>query len=159
MRRTGIVLALLFGVAAASLPAIGRGDFDRVVDFSVTLKTLAAAADGATALPTARMLVLSGTVSSIAILNKDEPTFKVRIELIAGEWFGTEDVKAYACYVDFSGPEYFAAFPPRAPAQPGPGVIVQSVRVLVAGRALSIVTTPLGDKRVLLEGAYVRAIE
>lgn len=158
MRRTAAVLAL-FTVLAASLPAVSKGDFDRVVDFSVTLKSLAAAADGKVALPTSRMLLLSGTVSSITILNKDQPTFQARIELITGEWLGLEDVKAYACYIDFTGPDFFSVFPARAPAQPVPGVIVQSARVLVAARAVSIVTTPLGEKRVLLEGAYIRVIE
>jgi hypothetical protein len=158
MRRTAAVLAL-FTVLAASLPAASKGEFDRVVDFSVTLKTLAAAADGKAALPTARMLVLSGTVSSITIVNKDPASFQVRIELITGEWIGTEDVKAYACYVDFTGADFSAVFPVRPPARPGPGVIVQSARVIVAARAVSIVTTPLGEKRVLLEGAYIRPVE
>jgi hypothetical protein len=158
MRRTAAVLAL-FTVLAAALPAASKADFDRVVDFSVTLKTLAAAADGKAALPTSRMLLLAGTVSTITILNKDQASFQVRIELITGEWLGLEDVKAYACYVDFTGADFFNTFPARAPAQPGPGVIVQSARVLVAARAVSIVTTPLGEKRVLLEGAYIRGIE
>jgi hypothetical protein len=158
MRRTAAVLALST-VLAVSLPAVGKGDFDRVVDFSVTLKSLAAAADGTAALPTSRMLLLSGTVSGITIVNKDQAAFQVRIELITGEWFGTEDVKAYACYVDFSGPDFFAVFPARPPAQPVPGVILQNARVLVAARAVSIVTSPLGEKRVLLEGSYIRAIE
>jgi hypothetical protein len=158
MRRTAAVLAL-FTVLAAAVPAASKGDFDRVVDFSVTLKTLAAAADGKAALPTSRMLVLSGTVSTITIVNKDQAAFRVRIELITGEWLGLDDVIAYACYVDFAGADFFNTFPARPPAQPGPGVIVQNARVLVAARAVSIVTTPLGEKRVLLEGAYIRAIE
>jgi hypothetical protein len=158
MRRTVIVLAL-FAAASLSLSAVGKGDFDRVVDFSVTLKTLAAVADGNGTLPSARMLLLSGTVSSVTVLNKEKPAFKVRIELIMGEWIGTEDVKAYSCWVEYSGPEYFSVFPARAPAQPGPDVVAQNARVLVAGRAVSVVTTPLGEKRVLLEGAYIRVIE
>ena len=158
MRRTAAVLAL-FTVLAAALPAVSKGDFDRVVDFSVTLKSLAAAADGKAALPTSRILMLSGTVSGITIVNKDQPTFQARIELITGEWLGLDDVKAYACYVDFTGADFFPVFPVRPPAQPGPGVIVQSARVLVVARAVSIVTTPLGEKRVLLEGEYIRSIE
>jgi hypothetical protein len=31
--------------------------------------------------------------------------------------------------------------------------------VLVAGRALNVVTTPLGEKRVVVEGASIRVIE
>ena len=106
---------------AVMLPALSRGDFDRVVDFSVTLKTLAAVAEGKAPLPTGKMLLLSGTVSDVNILNKDERAFKVRIELITGEWIGLEDVKAYACYVEFSGPEFFKVFPARPPRTASPG--------------------------------------
>ncbi len=158
MRRTGVVLVLL--VAAASvLPGVSKADFDRVVDFSVTLKTLSEAADGSVPLPSSRMLLLSGTVSNITLLNRDEPAFRARIELITGEWIGTEDVKAYTCSVDFSGREYFSTFPARPPAQPQSGVVLQNARVLVVARVVDIVTTPLGEKRVLLEGVYIRPIE
>ena len=51
------------------------------------------------------------------ILNKEQATFKVRIELITGEWIGLDDVKSYACYIDFTGPEFFKVFP-AAPARP-----------------------------------------
>jgi hypothetical protein len=141
------------------LPALSRGDFDRVVDFSVTLKTLAAAAEGTTPLPTGRMLLLSGTVSDVTILNKDEKTFKVRIELIAGEWIGLEDVKAYACYVEFSGPEFFKVFPARAPRTVTADVITLNSRVMVVCSPLDIVDAPQGEKHVRAAGTYIRAIE
>jgi hypothetical protein len=160
MRRTAVVIAVFLLAATSAAFAATRADFDRVVDFSVTLKTLAAAAEGSQPLPTGRMIVLTGTVSSVTIVNKDQPTFQVRIELITGEWFGTEDVKAYTCFVDFTGAEFFKVFPARAPSQPsGSDVVLQNSRVLVAGRALSIVTTPLGEKRVIVEGASIRVIE
>ena len=159
MMRTFAAFMALFLAAAVAGSAATRADFDRVVDFSVTLKELAAAADGKAALPTGRMIILSGTVSNVTIENKDQPTFKVRIELITGEWIGLDDVKAYACYIEFTGPEFFSVFPARAPAQAVPGIVVQNSRVLIAGRALSIVTTPLGEKRVLMDGAYIRVIE
>ena len=158
MRRTAVVLALVLLAPAAALAAT-RADFDRVVDFSVTLKSLAAAADGTQPLPTGKMIVLTGTVSSVTIVNKDPATFQVRIELITGEWFGLDDVKAYSCYVDFTGQEFFRIFPARAPAQPTPDMVLQNARVLVAGRATSIVTTPLGEKRVVVDGASIRVIE
>jgi hypothetical protein len=160
MRRTVPVLACLFLVlGAAALPALSHGDFDRVVDFSVTLKSLAAAADGKAPLPTGRMVVLSGTVSDVSILDKEPATFKVRIELITGEWIGLEDVKAYTCYVEFSGPEFFKVFPARAPRTVTPGVIVGNSRVLVVGRVVELTTSPLGAKRALVDGAYIRSIE
>jgi hypothetical protein len=159
MRRTVPALALFLLLGATALPALSSGDFDRVVDFGVTLKSLAAAADGTAPLPAGRLIVLSGTVSDVTILDKEKATFKVRIELITGEWIGLEDVKAYACYVDFSGPEYFKVFPSPAPRKAVPGVVVNNSRVLVVGRVMDITTTPLGARRVLVDGAHIRNVE
>jgi hypothetical protein len=161
MRRSPVrplLVTLALFSSAVALPAASRADFDRVVDFSVTLKTLAAAADGTEPMPAGRMLVLSGTVSAVTIVNKEEATFRVRIEIITGEWVGLEDVKSYASFVDYAGQEFFAVFPARAPAKPGPDIVVQGSRVLVVARAAGVTTTPLGEKRTLLEGAYIRAI-
>ena len=160
MRRSVQLLGCVILLSGAVvLPALSRGDFDRVVDFSVTLKTLAAVADGRAPLPTGRMLLLSGTVSDVTILNRDEQGFKVRIELITGEWIGLEDVKAYACYVEFSGPEFFKVFPARPPRTTAPDVITLNSRVVVVCSPLDIVTTPQGEKRVRAAGAYIRSIE
>jgi len=152
---------LAFAALSGALPAaaISRADFDRVVDFSVTLKDLAAAADGTGRLPTGRLCVLSGTVSDVDISSKEEATFRVRIELITGEWIGTEDVRSYSCYVDFSGPEFFKIFPARPPRSPVPGTVVINSRVIVVGRALDITRTPQGEKRVRVEGMFVRPVE
>jgi hypothetical protein len=157
--RSGSLACVLLLVCSLHLPALSRTDLDRVLDLSVTLKTLSAAADGAAPLPYGRMLLLSGTVSDVAILDKDEATFRVRIELITGEWVGTEDVKAYACYVEFSGPEYFKVFPARPPRKAAPGTVVLDSRVIVMGAAQGVTTTPLGEKRVRVQGAYIRALE
>jgi hypothetical protein len=157
MRRS--LPALLLLLCSAFLPALSRADFDTVVDFSVTLKNLAAVAEGTERLPAGRALLLSGTVSDVSVLSKDEATFKVRIELIMGEWIGVDDVKSYACYVEFSGPEWFRIFPARAPRNAPPGVISLNARVVVVGSAIEVVTTPLGEKRVLVKGMHIRIIE
>ena len=160
MRRSLPALAcllLLFGPAL--LPALSRADFDRVVDFSVTLETLAAVAAGKEPLPAGRMFLLSGTVSDVTILNREEAAFKVRIEVITGEWIGLEDVKSYACYIDFSGPEYFKIFPARPPRTADHDIVTLNTRVVVVGAPVNIMTTPLGEKRVLLQGAHIRTIE
>jgi hypothetical protein len=159
MRRSLPLLASLLLLCSAHLPAISRADFDRVVDFSVTLKNLAAVADGREQLPAGKVLLLSGTVSDVNILNKDEATFKVRIELITGEWIGLDDVKSYACYIDFSGPEFFKVFPARQARTAAPGTISLNSRVVVIGSAVDVTGTPLGEKRVLVQGMHIRMIE
>ncbi len=150
---------ILLLVGPALLPALSRADLERVIDFSVTLKTLATAADSGAPIPAGRTVLLSGTVSDVNILNKDQAGFKVRIELITGEWIGLEDVKSYSCYVEFTGSEYFKVFPARAPREAHRDLVTLNSRVLVIGRVLDVGATPLGAKRVVIDGAYIRSIE
>jgi len=161
MRRIvpALLVSVLLASAAQAATGLTRADFQRIVDFSVTLKDLSAVADGTEPLSTGKIVVLNGTVSDVSILGKDQPSFKVRIELITGEWVGTEDVKSYTCYVDFSGPEFFKVFPARAPRTLGPDMVVINSRVIVVGRPMEVTKTPLGEKRVLVEGMFVRPVE
>jgi hypothetical protein len=156
MRR---ILPLFFFAAATAVFGLSRADFERVVDFSVTLKDLAAVADGRESLPSARIVILNGTVSDVDVISKEEGSFRVRIELITGEWIGTEEVKSYTCYVDFNGPEYFRTFPARPPKVLAPGTVAINSRVIVIGRPIEVTKTPMGEKRVLVEGMFVRTVE
>jgi len=159
MRRSFAMVACLLLLAGAYLPALSRADLERIIDFSVTLKSLATAAEQGSSLPEGKTVLLSGTVSDVNILSKDEAGFKVRIELITGEWIGLDDVKAYTCYVEFTGGEYFQLFPARPPKEANRQLITLNSRVIVLGRVVGLTTTPLGAKRVLVDGAYIRSIE
>ena len=160
MRRSVPLFACILLLAGpAILPALSRADLDRVIDFSVTLKSLATAADSGAPIPTGRTVLLSGTVSDVNIVNKDQAGFKVRIELITGEWIGLDDVKSYSCYVEFTGAEYFKMFPARPPHTANRDLVSMNSRVIVVGRIVQVAATPLGDKRVLVDGAYIRTTE
>jgi hypothetical protein len=161
MRRSVFLAAcvVLLAGSALLLPALSRAELDRIFDFSVTLKSLSTAADGGSALPEGKTILLSGTVSDVNILNKDPASFKVRIELISGEWIGLDDVKAYTCYVDFSGSDYFRLFPARPPREANHELITLNSRVLVVGRVMGVTTTALGGKHALVDGAFIRSIE
>jgi hypothetical protein len=108
--KLGWILAIALALASPSY-AFDRQDFDRIADFSVTIKTLAGLPEpGRLA---GRLLLLDGTVASMQLLDPDEATFAVELELAGGEWIGTEDVKIYLCRVRFRGREYFRLFPRR----------------------------------------------
>ena len=156
---TGSLACILLVFVPALLPALSRADLERVIDLSVTLKTLASAAEAGAPIPAGRTVLLSGTVSDVNILNKDPAGFRVRIELITGEWIGLEDVKSYSCYVDFTGAEYVKVFPARAPREANHDLVMLNSRVLVVGRVVGVGATPLGAVRVLVDGAYIRTIE
>jgi hypothetical protein len=141
---------LLLILPAAFASAIGRADFDAVVDFSVTMKTVAAAAEGSVRLPPTKLFLLDGAVSDVTVLDKVQATFKVRIRLLSGEWIGLEDVKGYSCYVSFSGPEYSAMFPAKVSA---------NSRILVLARAVAVTESPNGEKLMSLDGLALRVLQ
>jgi hypothetical protein len=146
-------------LAAGLLPAATRADFDGVVDFSVSLKTVAAAAAGGPALPAGKLFVLDGTVSEVAVLDREPESFRARIELLAGEWLGTEDVKSYACIIEFSGPAFARSFPSRPPQVAAPDMVLLGSRILVVVRPAGVTTTRQGERRMVMEGLYIRAIQ
>lgn len=158
--RARFLAVVTLSLAAAGLSALSRSDFDRTVDFAVEIKELDAYLTGQRTLPerNQRFLLLEGTVSDVVVLDKEEATFKVRVELISGEWVGTEDVKSYTCWIVFSGPEYAKLFPARAPKTPGPGVVTVNTRILAVALARDVGQNAFGEKRVILEGIHYRIV-
>ena len=152
-----IVLALLVPGAAYS---ISKAELDRVIDFSVTVKTLDRL-DAVTARDyrlDERFLILDGTVSTIEVIEPEESRYQVVVELVSGEWIGLEEVRSYRCLVLFSGPEFARVFPRRAPRDAGPRVITPNDRVVLVARLLEPVALDTQESIWVLEGFYVRAL-
>jgi hypothetical protein len=155
LRRTAFAL-LACGLVSPLAPAQTRAAFDRIVDFSVTLKTVSAAAAGEAVLPANRLLLLEGSIGEIVVLDDRPGAWKVRVELLAGEWIGTDEVRGYRCWVTFAGLGYAEVFPAEVPDEPSPDYLPLHSRVLVLARALSPAVTPLGEKVMVMEGLAVR---
>jgi hypothetical protein len=159
MRRSLLLVATVLLCATGPLPALSRADFDRIVDFSVTLKSLSLAAQRGEPLPAGKLVVVTGTVADVNILQPSREAFKVRVELISGEWIGLEEVRSYTCYLDFSGSEFFSMFPARPPQSPPPGVVVANARVVAVGSVVQVTTDHQGNKLALLQGLHIRTVE
>lgn len=56
--------------------------------------------------------------------------FEVAVELVSGEWIGTEDVRSYHALLILSGPESFKVFVRRRAPEPGAAVLASGARVL-----------------------------
>lgn len=151
-------LLLLFIVSASY--CLESPDFDAVVDFSVTIKTLsgldetAAKAYGLMD----RFLLLDGTVTNLLVLDPKKDSYTVQLELVSGEWIGLEEVRSYSCWVLFSGPQFAAVFPRRVPRKPPPGIVANNSHILVVARALQKVEVAEGQSAWVLEGVHVRRL-
>jgi hypothetical protein len=161
--RTALTLLLAAALAASlaeSLAAYDRKDFDRIVDFATTVKTL----DGLSAAQAreqglaGRLLLLDGTVAALRFLDSEEATFAVEMELVAGEWVGLEEVKIYRCRIRFQGPAFFRQFPRRAPKSPEPSQVALDDRVLIVAKTLLKGGEESGQPLWLLQGLHVRPI-
>jgi len=156
LRRTACAL-LACGLLGGMAHAQTREAFDRIVDFSVTLKTVSEAAAGEARLPANRLFLLEGSISEIVVLDDRPDRFNARVELMSGEWIGLDAVRGYRCWVTFTGSAYAATFPVEAPEEPSDDYLPLHTRVLVLARAIGPVVTPLGEKVMTLEGLAIRA--
>lgn len=140
--------------------ALTKTDFDKVVDFSVTLRELNQRLDSENTLKLddKKFIVIYGTVSSISFLNRKKDTFKARLELVSGEWIGLSDVKSYRAYVDFEGSAFYSSIPVRTPRTPNSKAVVKDSRVLIIAKILQPIDIPLSGRYWLLQGVYIRKI-
>ncbi|MCX7786749.1 MAG: hypothetical protein N2442_03520 [Spirochaetes bacterium] len=53
-----------------------------------------------------KFLLLDGSIAGITILEKNPTNFTAELELVQGEWIGTEEVKLYRAYVYAQGPSF-----------------------------------------------------
>jgi hypothetical protein len=157
-RAIGAVLVLLIWAPAAF--SIDAGDFDAVADFSVTIKTLSQL-DEATAAAYGlmdRFLLLDGTVTNKLVLDSNEESYLVQVELVSGEWIGLDEVRSYSCWVLFSGPRFAGVFPARVPRDPPPEVIADNDKILIVALPLQTVEIAEGETAWVLEGIYARPL-
>lgn len=157
MKTILLVLVLALAVPLA-LGAYDRADFDRVVDFSVTIQSLDGLTEAQGRALASRVLLLDGTVASLQFLDPEEDTFAVEVELVAGEWVGLEDVKMYRCRVRFEGREFFRQFPRRAPKNPSAEQVRVHDRLLAAARIARRTTDAEGRPLWVLTGLRARPL-
>lgn len=138
-----------------SLPAYSKSDFDKIVEFSTSLKNL----EQSEFLENGKLLLLNGTISNLQFLDKKRDSFKVMVEMVAGEWIGLEEVRSYHCFVLFAGEEFFSVFPNRKPKNPSSEMIFLNDRILLLAKA-SPSTEEMREQGIwLLEGLHVRHLQ
>ena len=160
MKKPFIIFIIL---AIYTLPvfSLDQSDFDGKVDFSITLKELNELIEkGHTGLaPTQKFIIISGTISNIAILNETQSGYLVEIELTGGEWIGVEEVKSYQVLIRFSGYEFQKNFNKERGSQGLAEKINANSSVLIVAKILTTTNTRSGKKIWVLKGFYVRKLE
>ncbi|MFP4374805.1 MAG: hypothetical protein ACLFPO_10775 [Spirochaetaceae bacterium] len=157
--RNVVTAALMFVLTAGAAFGVDLSDFDAVVAFDESLKSLALSVrDGTDPVPDGRLLMLDGVVSSIEVLDPEEASFSARIELVTGEWQGLERVALYSAYVDIAGPEFFSRIPSRRNRSDSPDTIAANEPVLVVGRFEGVTPDLDGTPVPVVRGLYIRAL-
>jgi len=157
--RNVFAAALMFLLASGAAFGVDLSDFDAVVDFDESLKSLSLnVREGTEPTPDGRLLMLDGVVSAIEVLDPEEGSFSARIELVTGEWQGLERVVMYSAYIDISGPEFFSRIPTRRNRNTSADAIATNEAVLVVGRFDGMTTDSDGEPVPVVEGLYLRPL-
>lgn len=152
------VWLLLIALLASPLSAATPEEFETVVDFSTTLKSLAISVRTTELenLDTDRFLILEGTVASTTIIDPTPEQFLALLELVDGEWDGVRDIDLYRVYVIVEGPDFAARLPARMPRDPGPEIIMANSELMVVGRLAGIDEGEFGERIAVVSGSYLR---
>lgn len=165
MKKIGICGAITLICAASFAFGVDKAEFDEVVTFEESLKSLALAVRGkAEPPPRDKVLIIDGIVSGVQVIDPEEESFRARIELVSGEWQGLDSIMMYKAYVDIAGPEFFRRVPSRANRRPTGGAIETNNRIVVAGRfqgetAKEERLEGEGEPVPVLESFYVRTLQ
>jgi len=85
-----------------------------------------------------RLVLFTGTIASRKVVNGDEAAFVGELELIDGEWQGTESVAMYKSYLRLEGPEFFGTIPQGRSREKNPNEIETNSRYLVIGQIVEL---------------------
>ncbi len=140
-----VVMTLILGVNAAAQDSYE--ELKNILNLNATLKTSNTDTALLDSLIENHSLVLfSGTVASRTVINGEEADFLGELELIDGEWQGTDAVTMFKSILLLEGPDYFHAIPQRRSRRTDPREISTNTRFMVIGEAV--------DKRETSEGVF-----
>jgi hypothetical protein len=98
-----------------------------------------------------RLLLEEGLKGAIAPVEVD-------VDLVTGEWIGTEDVRSYHALLVVTGPESFGVFARRRAPEPGSPVITTGAKVAALVSVVEPVELTGGTAAWLVECHHIRAV-
>ena len=150
-----IIIFITSGVVYAS-PA---PDFDKVADFSMTLKKLnSLASQNKLDEVKDKYFILDGALSSYTVIDKDKDNYTVELLLVNGEWEGVSDVHIFRTVILVKGEEYAEKFPARR-RRKGTGREIPLNSGLIVIAKLNNVITMNNTAVPVLDGYYLRVFK
>ena len=150
------VMIFIVSGAVYSSPA---PDFDKVADFSITLKALnSMAAENKLSELKDRYFILDGALSSFTVIDKDPENYTVELLLVNGEWEGVSDVHIFRSVVVVKGKEYVKKFPARRSKNGTGQEIPLNSGLIIVAKLNNIIN--MGNVSVpVLDGYYIRVFK
>ena len=157
------ILSVLTIAAAFLLPLhpVDKAAFDRTVDFSLGIREIS----GLVRDPNfdlsdfGLVLIFDGSVAGITILDEDPTDFLAELEVIGGEWQGTETVSLFRVYVYVQGSDFFSRLGEASAPAAGPRAIFPNDHVLVAGNIADVYTDETGERFAVILAHYIRTLQ
>lgn len=161
MGKKVVYILLLFSAVAFPVFSEVKDDFDKNVDFSVTLETIhrALTAQRTDVLPMEKAVILDGAISSIQIIDGEPESFSAEITIVDGRWIGLEEVRMYSCIVTVQGPDFAARIPVRRSRREVRNEISANSHIIVVGRITDFRNESGEEPAAVLEGFYIRTID
>lgn len=163
MKRMAVVISffsivMLTGAVGTAF-GISTADFNNVVNFSLTLDDLSRMAnEGTAALPTDKLVILTGDVESIDVLSPGREGFRAEVNLVNGLWHNLDSISLYRCIVTLSGPDFAARVPSQSGAPFSASTIQPNHQILVVASISGVRAAPDGTKIPVVRALYVRPI-
>jgi hypothetical protein len=160
MRKLHAFATVALLLAAGVSHAVDRAEFDAIVAFDESLKSLALSVRETGEPPVGeRVVVLDGVVASVEVLSSEEGEFRARVELVRGEWRGLEQIVLYKAYVDLTGPRFRGRIATGRRDGSSPDQIRTDEPALVVGRVSDVIPDADGTPVPVIEGFYLRPLQ
>lgn len=157
IRMSLTIIAVLF---VSLLPVHGQADgslLDDVLNFDVTVRVLYEQAQRMPVGPVESddWYILDGHVAAVSVLPTDDGSYLAEIELVTGSWDGLRRVNLHRVIV-IATEDFEDRISARPVAQPGPGLIVAGIDILVAGRVTEIRRESTGRRVPVVRAERIR---
>ena len=156
-----VVALLAFLVPIGTLCAADESSFDSAVDFSMNIREIDTLVkqNQLQKIDPKKYLLLNGAVASINILQPDESNFLALVELVSGDWTGTEKVSLYRVLVVFSGPEYYKRISQQMSQNIASDAIRANDQLLVVGQFADVLQMPDGTNAAVINAVHARSLQ